>query len=64
MRDAGISSVNDNRYLKSDAKTLQNTKNFPEKMTDQMEYIVPPWEIEAYVQSLNVSDLENVGMKR
>ncbi|XP_011159606.2 zinc finger MYND domain-containing protein 10 [Solenopsis invicta] len=32
-------------------------------MADQMEYIVPPWEIEVYVQSLNVSDLENVGTK-
>ncbi|XP_077281435.1 zinc finger MYND-type containing 10 [Temnothorax americanus] len=32
-------------------------------MGDQMEYIIPPWEIEAFVQSLNVSDLENVGTK-
>ncbi|KYN22188.1 Zinc finger MYND domain-containing protein 10 [Trachymyrmex cornetzi] len=32
-------------------------------MAEQMEYIVPPWEIEAYVESLNVSELENVGTK-
>lgn len=32
-------------------------------MAEQMEYIVPPWEIEAYVQCLNISDLENVGTK-
>ncbi|XP_036151072.1 zinc finger MYND domain-containing protein 10 isoform X2 [Monomorium pharaonis] len=32
-------------------------------MADQMEYIIPPWDIETYVQNLNVSDLKNVGMK-
>ncbi|KAG5347741.1 ZMY10 protein, partial [Acromyrmex charruanus] len=32
-------------------------------MAEQMEYIVPPWEIEAYVESLNISELENVGTK-
>ncbi|KYQ46581.1 Zinc finger MYND domain-containing protein 10 [Trachymyrmex zeteki] len=32
-------------------------------MAEQVEYIVPPWEIEAYVESLNVSELENVGIK-
>ncbi|KAG5311054.1 ZMY10 protein, partial [Acromyrmex insinuator] len=32
-------------------------------MAEQMEYIVPPWEIEAYVESLNTSELENVGTK-
>lgn len=33
-------------------------------MADHMEYIVSPWEIEAYVQSLNVSTLDDVGTKR
>jgi len=33
-------------------------------MAEQMEYIVPPWEIEVYVESLNISELENVGTKR
>ncbi|KAL6255736.1 hypothetical protein P5V15_012980 [Pogonomyrmex californicus] len=32
-------------------------------MADQMEYIIPPWEIEAFMQSLNISDLENIGTK-
>ncbi|XP_072755278.1 zinc finger MYND domain-containing protein 10 [Anoplolepis gracilipes] len=32
-------------------------------MADQMEYIISPWEIEAYVQSLNVSILDDVGTK-
>ncbi|KYN04629.1 PREDICTED: zinc finger MYND domain-containing protein 10 [Cyphomyrmex costatus] len=32
-------------------------------MAEQMEYIVSPWEIETYVESLNVSELENVGTK-
>ncbi|KAM0737414.1 Zinc finger MYND domain-containing protein 10 [Formica fusca] len=32
-------------------------------MADHMEYIVSPWEIEAYVQSLNVSILDDVGTK-
>lgn len=33
-------------------------------MADHTEYIVSPWEIEAYVQSLDVSVLENIGTKR
>jgi len=32
-------------------------------MANNMEYIVPPWEIEAYVQSLDVSCLEDIGTK-
>lgn len=33
-------------------------------MADHMEYIVPPWEIEAYVQSLNISVLDDIGTKK
>ncbi|XP_032689954.1 zinc finger MYND domain-containing protein 10 isoform X2 [Odontomachus brunneus] len=32
-------------------------------MTDHMENIVSPWEIEAFVQSLDISILENIGTK-
>ncbi|XP_076295618.1 zinc finger MYND domain-containing protein 10-like [Lasioglossum baleicum] len=33
------------------------------KMSSRKEYIITPWEIEAYVQSLQKSDLEDIGTK-
>lgn len=33
-------------------------------MTDHTEYVISPWEIEACIQSLQASILENIGTKR
>ncbi|KAL0123225.1 hypothetical protein PUN28_007675 [Cardiocondyla obscurior] len=32
-------------------------------MADQIEHIIPPWEVEAYVEGLKISNFENIGTK-
>lgn len=32
-------------------------------MSNRMEYIILPWEIELYIQHLQISELEDIGTK-
>ena len=32
-------------------------------MSSRMEYIISPWEAEAYIQNLQISEMEDIGTK-